>query len=358
VIVYKPIDKEMSDDTIEKCWKANNDGCGFMYPTRKGLRLYKNSKELNPVLREYKKLIKDQKSVPVIWHFRIATVGSVKEENTQPFIGDKYGWAHNGTISKISKYLLTDESDTLGFGRMFLNGSVDPFNPNTKILLEDFLGYNKVVIMNKNGEVTILNEASGSWNDGIWFSNQAWKTTTYYTYPLYDNEEDNTTQSTKWSKWSRHNNTSRVIVNNMKIGKKNGLGEGYNIWSDEEIWDEDANPPRYIHWSKHSDTELVEYCRNLFKKSSSTKSKNKYFKPLFAAKMDSIIDSETVDELEDRILEESLGKHGLSHFCFSCGSMVMDKDPFCEWCKRTHMENAIIMVVNEPTIALASEIVN
>lgn len=67
-------------------------------------------------------------------------------------------------------------SDTQVFNEIVLKKLPDGwfYNEGVKVLLEDFMGFSKMVIMNNKGEVLILKEDKGNWIDGVWFSNDLW----------------------------------------------------------------------------------------------------------------------------------------------------------------------------------------
>ena len=47
-------------------------------------------------------------------------------------------------------------------------------------LVEKAIGYNKIALLRSDGAMTILNEKSGDWVDGLWFSNDSYKKVKYY----------------------------------------------------------------------------------------------------------------------------------------------------------------------------------
>jgi predicted glutamine amidotransferase len=119
-------------DILENCWNNNPDGAGFMYQKNgkviisKGFMTFKELK--NSIIK-----VPNYKTIPVVYHFRIASHGSVSPSNTHPFpytTNVRYhsrfdmevpvGIAHNGIIksgsydnAERSKYGITDTSQFL-----------------------------------------------------------------------------------------------------------------------------------------------------------------------------------------------------------------------------------------------------
>lgn len=93
VIIYKPAGVKMpSKQILDACYKANPHGCGFV--SSQGV--FFKSLNYQDFLKQLKNVRQDDKC---ILHFRLATHGSIKEENCHPFKdGDVY-FAHNGILS-------------------------------------------------------------------------------------------------------------------------------------------------------------------------------------------------------------------------------------------------------------------
>src|SRR5207253_9514227 len=101
------------------------------------------------------------------------------ETNCHPFIipGHGIGFCHNGIIRQyVNKQ--SDLCDSALFAGALLSQLPQGFchNPAIKILLEDFLGCSKAVLMEPNGNVLILNGELGFWHkSGRWYSNAGWR---------------------------------------------------------------------------------------------------------------------------------------------------------------------------------------
>lgn len=111
--VRKPTKKE-----INNCAKANPDGFGVAYIDKNGSLIVEHSFDVKTILKINKKYISQE--TPAIYHFRIATHGSICENNCHPFYDKDSGiaFAHNGILSIKNEGDMTD-SET-AFRRIFL----------------------------------------------------------------------------------------------------------------------------------------------------------------------------------------------------------------------------------------------
>jgi len=191
VIVYKPRDVEIDMKVLYECWESNSDGAGLMFAEDGKLKVAKGFMKWRSLKRYIKKTgINRLNALPICFHFRIATHGTVTERNCHPFsVDENMAMAHNGVISGMSKYI--DEDEDVSDSEMFLRRYVrdafsilhiknmqkgEPIND----LFASFIGANKLLFMDNDGEVAIVNETQGSWpkaglGEGMWFSNTHWK---------------------------------------------------------------------------------------------------------------------------------------------------------------------------------------
>ena len=188
IAIYKPADKEISDDVLKICYTNNKDGCGFAYINKdhKGIKRIKikKSMDFDVFLKQYKRAIEVNPESPFLIHFRIGTHGVRTNYNCHPFrIDDETVFIHNGVISGVG----TDEkkSDTQLFNDVVLKRLPKGLltHPTIKFLIEDFIGYSKLITLDINGSVNIYNEKKGEWVDGIWFSNNGYKEKPVYVPP-------------------------------------------------------------------------------------------------------------------------------------------------------------------------------
>jgi hypothetical protein len=110
----------------------------------------------------------------VVFHFRFATHGTTTQSNTHPFrINDGLCVAHNGVLTNVTVPKDKDITDTEAFVQQYLVHFPDGFHRNKAYtnMIEEFIGYSKLVLLDSKGEITILNEKLGQWDTlGRWHS--------------------------------------------------------------------------------------------------------------------------------------------------------------------------------------------
>jgi len=187
IAIYKPADKEISEDTLKECFKNNSDGCGFAYISESytGHRKIKIKKFMTfkGFLKQYRRALRVQPDSPFIIHFRIKTHGEVSTYNCHPFRIDKnHVFIHNGIIRGVTPK--GKDSDTQAFNKEILQNLPDGWTRSEAIskLIESFISTNKIVVLDIDGNVKFYNEAAGNWKDGVWYSNTSYKPRTNYYY--------------------------------------------------------------------------------------------------------------------------------------------------------------------------------
>ncbi len=160
----------IDEDTLRRCNAINKDGMGIAYTESDGLKVYKTLNNLEGLIRRYKWTQENNRDV--LLHFRLQTVGMVDLKNCHPFYADEnVVFAHNGTFSNV--YCLENKSDTRAFRDQVLAHLQGDWlwDEGTINLLEYAIGHNRVVFMDDLGRYQILNEESGVWANGTWWSN-------------------------------------------------------------------------------------------------------------------------------------------------------------------------------------------
>ena len=164
----------LSYDEMKQCFINNPDGAGIAWVSEKGLHVKKGYFSFKKLWLDISKLEK----YPVLLHCRLATHGSITSDNCHPFLlGNNVAIAHNGIIDMDTLSLEGDITDSLAFGKRY----IEPFKPDSlehyaiKELLEAAIGYyNKIAILKEDGKFIILNEEEGVEYKGIWFSNSSY----------------------------------------------------------------------------------------------------------------------------------------------------------------------------------------
>lgn len=133
IIIGKPTHEALPEyGTLANCFENNPHGAGFMYRNKGIIHIRKGFMSL-PELLDAIDEEKISEKHEVIYHFRIATAGSIKPANCHPFpssadiaelrqvrIKTDYGIAHNG-ILHYKEDLENDLSDTMSFIKDFLS---------------------------------------------------------------------------------------------------------------------------------------------------------------------------------------------------------------------------------------------
>ena len=179
IAIYKPSGKEISKATLQTCFDNNNDGCGFAYinqsQEKHSIELFKYM-EFESFYTNYSEAVIEHCNSDFLIHFRITSHGTTELFNCHPFkVDDDHVFIHNGIISSVPRD--KRKSDTQMFNETIL--SKLPYewmdSEGIQILVEEFIGGSKLVVLRVDGKVVIYNEKKGSWVDGCWFSNDSYK---------------------------------------------------------------------------------------------------------------------------------------------------------------------------------------
>ena len=197
IAIMKSANKKINKATLRRCYDANPDGAGFMYAEDKQLHVKKGYFTFKEFYKEYRPHGDKQ----VLIHFRIKTHGPINKDNCHPFlVNSGLGFIHNGIISG---YGSNTKSDTIEFNESILqkivakHGNNSLFDDPMVELIENVIGYSKLVFLDRHGNYTIMNENKGNWNDGVWYSNMSWKkpekvkSNNFLTYPYQRNLPSN-----------------------------------------------------------------------------------------------------------------------------------------------------------------------
>lgn len=175
IAIYKDVNKVIPKQYLEQSFKSNPDGAGFMYVDKKKLNLKKGFFTFEDFWKAYEPHADKQ----AVIHFRIKTHGAVNETNCHPFhINKDMGFVHNGIISGFGKQ---EFSDTYEFNEEILKpliskwGNLAIFEPAIKHLVEQRIGYSKLIFLDHLGNADIFNENKGVWDAGVWYSNSSYK---------------------------------------------------------------------------------------------------------------------------------------------------------------------------------------
>lgn len=186
MIAYRPVTpgrrgSNIPTDVIDTAMTRHPDGFGVAW--REGGKLWRQKfgpehrREFRKVL---KRLDKDQ-TIEYVAHFRWATHGPEDAAHSHPYeyMDPEVGTVlvfHNGVIDIGTRH---DESDTEVFVRDVLAHLPSRWwaQPALRYLVGEAISWSKLVIMT-NDETVNLQEGSGTWDGGIWYSSNH-KPTTY-----------------------------------------------------------------------------------------------------------------------------------------------------------------------------------
>lgn len=208
IICVKPEGKSLAENVIQNMWSVNSDGAGFMYAEDGVLHVQKGFMTLS----EFKEAYEPHKLKQAVLHFRIKTHGEKNPENTHPFyIDENLAFVHNGIIQGFGS---NSHSDTWHFNeeiikpiRSELPNFLD-IKPITQ-LIQDKISYSKLVFLNSEGEITIINKDKGVYSsDGFWFSNNSWEDRESYIPAHWHKKKDSANDNFGNNDNATHNSNS------------------------------------------------------------------------------------------------------------------------------------------------------
>jgi predicted glutamine amidotransferase len=170
----------ISDEHWENCWDGNPDGFGLMWVDSGVIQMFKSLNK-DTAWEKSKEVVRDfHDKSPIVMHWRIGTQG-VGLDNCHPFfVNDRIAFCHNGIIGQFStaEDRKTGRSDTRLFNEYILSCLDDGFEKNetTVDLIEDYIGSDKLVFLDRDGVVTIMNSKCGVFDKGTntWYSNNSY----------------------------------------------------------------------------------------------------------------------------------------------------------------------------------------
>tara|TARA_R110000868_G_scaffold344082_3_gene605070 strand:+ start:758 stop:1501 length:744 start_codon:yes stop_codon:yes gene_type:complete len=167
----------LSKETLQQCWKSNPDGAGMIYTNNGQIKTFKEMTDFDKFYKEYAKQRKANKGSNFVLHFRIATSGKIDKTNCHPFnVNKNLAFVHNGMISIDP--MNVNVSDTYTFNELILKKLPSTFLNNHAIteLIESYIGYSKLIFLDADNEVSILNESLGHWDaQNNWYSNNSYE---------------------------------------------------------------------------------------------------------------------------------------------------------------------------------------
>lgn len=174
IAIWKPQKKKLLQEHLRNSWDNNPHGAGFMYPENGKIAVVKELADFDVFYKKYKYIEDD--NLPVVLHFRLATHGKKDMDNCHPFLlSDGCGFVHNGIINGVG--ISSDKSDTYLFRDKLIQAGIEDIpNKVMSTIIKGFIGSNnKLIFLNKDGKVNIINDKAGEWSGGVWYSNTGYK---------------------------------------------------------------------------------------------------------------------------------------------------------------------------------------
>ena len=178
LLILSPAGKRLpTAEEITRAWARNKDGGGFSFREKDGtLTLCKGIFTLDSMLASMNEHLTPE--MEAVIHLRFSTHKGDMTKNCHPHrIDDGHlgVCSHNGVIDISHR---KGESDSRSYIRQIIaplmrdaGGKITP--TMARVIGRDVGAGNKLIITPPTGDSVIINESSGVWVDGLWWSNGA-----------------------------------------------------------------------------------------------------------------------------------------------------------------------------------------
>ena len=177
ILIHVPKGKDVSNKKIKNCWANNPDGGGFVYASAGKLHVYKNLSSVRKYIKAYRDA-KAANNVDFLLHFRIGTSGKTDRRNCHPFmVGRNLAFAHNGVLDIQTHKDAKGRNDTRIFRDEVLRKLPENWQYNAGIMnaLSLATAGSKMAFISAAGKVSFLHKNKGHVLDGVWYSNETYK---------------------------------------------------------------------------------------------------------------------------------------------------------------------------------------
>jgi len=266
LIVAKPKGVAVPSVAEFELWfKAHPDGAGLMFNDHGSVHIMKGLMSIDEVLliNDTIATLVDTTNTDIVWHFRQATKGTVKPENTHPYpisnlhidltaldVTCNIGIAHNGVIweynEKIAKDKLsthTDVTDT----QLFISEHLYDMrkglrNPHIKKFIGVFTN-SKFALLDMHG-IDLIGDFIE--DKGIYYSNNGYLPSQAFAYTYtYDGEEMDYAYCNKVWKVTQCDYCGETDVTFYAVNGALVCSECYKIMVDDDDDDEDDEEDAY-----------------------------------------------------------------------------------------------------------------
>lgn len=276
ILLIKPKGIDLpNDEILHQCWVSNSNGGGFAFVDKQQVSIKKYMDE-TAMMEELNAMREQLKNTTALLHFRIATHGSAKIDNTHPFqINPVCAMGHNGVIqATIPDKDDGDISDTRKFAEQILKTMPVGWEKNKGLttMLLNFVRYNKVGFIFGDDTYIILNEKDGYWDEGIWYSNKSYKTWRYNErsnnqLPLLLGNQNNSNTKTHGhggKEWNKDNGKDKDRVDaNRKVLKM--MKKDRCIFCNSDMHEYDIKTTVTVPLGNHLYTYVLDICSTCLK---------------------------------------------------------------------------------------------
>jgi predicted glutamine amidotransferase len=187
LIIHSPPGHVPALKDIASALKQNDDGVGLMHYAGTKPVVFK---ALSATAKQVHERMQTLEDFDKVVHFRMATHGRRDDSNLHPFrLADGGFLMHNGIIS-IDRSKDTNRSDTWHFIDQEINPALVQGTLDWQKVAEDIGPSNRLVTLQPDGDIIIVNKSAGVEHDGAWFSNTyAWDNDYSYHNSYYDRDD-------------------------------------------------------------------------------------------------------------------------------------------------------------------------
>lgn len=181
ILIAKPAGVEKpSKEIMKNCWDNNPDGAGIAWSDGRKLFLRKGMMKWSDFEKTYDEL--ELKNAPAIIHFRIATHGTVKPENTHPFnVNESVIAAHNGVLTVKNE---GDWTDSETFFKRICAPILKSYSIESKefqLCVQALIGTSKLAFITERGKIITYGHFNE--HEKVLYSNLSYeKKKPYYDY--------------------------------------------------------------------------------------------------------------------------------------------------------------------------------